>query len=447
MMTRKTIDLLLVTFFIGILSFTVFAAPPANDNFNQAVIFGDQTTPYGLFVSQSNAEATTETGEASHGGVPPSRTIWFKWTAPSSKGVRVATRRSNFDTALAVYTINQFGNLVMIGENNNISSSNNRSTVTFFGEATKVYYIAVGNGPTSTAGGTVELFLGTAITRTTVDFDGDGATDIGVYRPSDNTYYIYNSAEGTFSSYKWGSPEDIAVPGNITQNNKPQQSDFTVFRPSTGDWHMRSTDGAGVFMNSVHFGQAGDIPMIGNFGGSVDPDVTVYRPSEGIWYTQAFSGQYTGIRYGLPGDVPVPGEFDNDGLTDMAVFRPSNGTWYITQNVAPSYQVQWGQAGDIPLRGGDYDGDGITDVAVFRPSTGGWYIRRSRNGAFQPMDWGQMGDIPVVGDYNADGYFDYAVFRPSTGDWHIRFNGLAQPDRFFHWGLNGDVPLGGMTLQ
>ena len=73
------------------------------------------------------------------------------------------------------------------------------------------------------------------------------------------------------------------------------------------------------------FGQAGDIPLSGDFDGDGAPDIAMYQPSTGHWFVQGQPNR----QLGGPGDIPVPADYNGDGITDIAVFRPS----------APS--VQW----------------------------------------------------------------------------------------------------------
>ncbi len=251
---------------------------------------------------------------------------------------------------------------------------------------------------------------GTAIRRPPADFDGDGRTDVSVFRPSTSIWYIHGST-GADTTTAFGTTSDIPVPadydGNLT-------TDIAVFRPSTGTWIVRG----GI---SANFGTSGDIPVPGDYDGNGTAEFAVFRPSTGTWYVRGG----TTVVFGTTGDIPVPGDYDGNGTTDIAVYRPSTGTWYVQGGIS----VGFGTNGDIPVPG-DYDGNGTTDIAVFRPSTGTWYVR---NGI--TVNWGGAGDIPVPGDYNGDGSTDTAVFRPLTGVWYVR-NGAT-----VSWGGSGDVPL------
>jgi hypothetical protein len=172
------------------------------------------------------------------------------------------------------------------------------------------------------------------------------------------------------------------------------RSDLGVYRPSTGIGYFRESGGT---IATYGGGRGADIPVAADYDGDGKTDVAVFRPSTGIWYI-VYSSTGTGAFYqwGLTGDIPVPGDYDGDGKTDIAVFRPSTGTWYIVNSSTRTVSFfRWGLTGDIPVPG-DYDGDGKTDVAVFRPATAIWYILNSSTRTAAFYQWGLTGDIPIA---------------------------------------------------
>ena len=87
------------------------------------------------------------------------------------------------------------------------------------------------------------------------DYDGDGAVDIAVYRPSTGYWYVKNSGDATVTAFPFGLADDIPAPGDFDGDGK---SDYSVFRPSDGNWYrINSLDGS---FSAFHFGQDGDKP-------------------------------------------------------------------------------------------------------------------------------------------------------------------------------------------
>jgi hypothetical protein len=126
-------------------------------------------------------------------------------------------------------------------------------------------------------------------------------------------------------------------------------SDMAVFRPSNGYWYVMES-GSNTFV-ATQFGQAGDVPVDGDFDGDSFNDLTVFRPSSGTWYTlRTSNGQVQARSFGIIGDKPVAGDYDKDGITDIAVWRPSNGNYYYLNSSNGQFVgSHFGAAGDIPI--------------------------------------------------------------------------------------------------
>ncbi|MEP6944945.1 MAG: zinc-dependent metalloprotease family protein [Acidobacteriota bacterium] len=249
-----------------------------------------------------------------------------------------------------------------------------------------------------------------AATHAVSDFDGDGISDISVWRENDGVWYRINSSNGLFGAFKFGAPGDEIVPGDYDGDGK---TDFAVWRPSTGVWYIQASTAG---FSAIQFGVSSDLPSQGDFDGDGKTDISVFRPSTGLWYMLRSSAGFTGVQFGVAGDKPVAADFDGDGKTDVAVYRPSTGIWYKLGSTAGFSAVAFGVATDkvVPA---DFDGDGKADPAVFRDSEGVWYLLGSSAG-FSAMRFGSAGDIPVPADYDGDGKTDIGMFRPSDGGWY-----------------------------
>ncbi len=238
-----------------------------------------------------------------------------------------------------------------------------------------------------------------------------GRTDFAIWRPSDGMWWMRDSATGAVRTQQWGQAGDIPVPGDYSGDG---WTDFAIWRPSDpmqqGMWWILDRSTGAV--RTQQWGQLGDIPVPGDYSGDGRTDFAIWRPSDGMWWVRDSST--AGVRtlpWGQVGDIPVPGDYSGDGRTDFAIWRPSDGMWWVRDDSTGAVRTQqWGQAGDIPVPG-DYSGDGRTDFAIWRPSDGMWWVRDNSTGAIRSQQWGQVGDIPVPGDYSGDGRTDFAVWR------------------------------------
>ncbi len=332
-------------------------------------------------------------------------------TKINSNGAYGWTKRmggNSYDYGRSI-TTDSFGNIYVTG---------NFQSVVNFG-------LDFGITDTKTSAGGDDIFITKLISEEAAyyvfdghDFDGNGRSDISIWRPSNGIWFIKDIAYP-----QWGTAGDIPVNGDYDGN---LITDVAVWRPSNGYWFVKN-------QSTVQWGTNGDIPVPGKYDSDNKTDMAVWRPSTGYWFIKYSGGGVGVVQWGTSGDIPVPGDYDGDGYTDIAVWRPSNGFWFIKYSGGGTGIVQWGASGDIPVPG-KYDSDNKTDIAVWRPSDGYWFVRNSAGGV-SVNQWGTSGDIPVPGDYDGNGRTDIAVFRPSNGYWFVKGQMNVQ------WGTSGDVPL------
>jgi hypothetical protein len=242
--------------------------------------------------------------------------------------------------------------------------------------------------------------------------------------------------DGTSTSY--GAPGDIPVPADYDGDGK---TDVAIFRPSTGLWAIHpSGGGADVF---VTYGVGTDVPVVADYDGDGKTDIAIWRPDTSTWWIHRSSdGTDQAFTYGIATDVPVPADYDGDHKADIAMFR--SGTWFVHRSSdGTDTATVYGAAGDIPVPAnydapgtyadGYHDGDYVADFAVFRPSSGTWYLHHSSDGTDEAFGFGVGGDVPVVGDYNGDGIADPAIYR--NGTWFV------ETGQVVGWGISTDVPL------
>jgi hypothetical protein len=269
--------------------------------------------------------------------------------------------------------------------------------------------------------------------RSRADFDGDGRTDLSVYRASEGNWYLNQSSAG-FAVVHWGVSTDTVTPGDFDSDGK---TDFAVFRPnpdaSQPDFYVLNSNG--FVVSGISWGVSGDTPVVADYDGDGKADIAVYRQSDNTFYIWKSGGGITVKQYGLPGDVPVAGDFVGDSKADMTLYRPSTNTWWIFNGVNDNV-VPFGTAGDV-LVPADYNGDSKDDVAVFRPSTGQWIYLPSGGGSAVFVSWGAAGDVPVPGDYDGDGKDDFAIYR--NGQWWL--NRSTSGPAVANFGVSSDTAI------
>ncbi len=278
--------------------------------------------------------------------------------------------------------------------------------------------------------------------RSPFDYDGDGKTDLSIFRPAPGEWWYQKSSNGGNFAAQFGSSTDKLVPADYTGDGK---TDFAFFRPTSGQWFILRSEDFSFF--AFPLGVATDVPVPADYDGDGKADAAVFRPSTLTWFINKSSGGTDIITFGATGDKPVVDDYDGDNKADIAIFRPTgaNGSeWWIRRSSNASvFAASFGTSSDKPVQG-DFTGDGKADMAFFRPSNGNWFVLRSEDFSFYAFPFGANGDTPVAGDYDGDGKFDAGVFRSTNATWFVQRSTAGTLIQTF--GIAGDIATPGVYV-
>jgi len=205
------------------------------------------------------------------------------------------------------------------------------------------------------------------------NYFGDG-TRLAVFRPSEGNWYIKGNGPENWEHSKenyviqTGTQGDIPVPADYLGVGKSQ---IAVFRPSDNTWYIKGNDllNYSSSQGNVHFKfpplSPTDVPVPGNYFGDGKARPAWFHGENGTWLIKGpgftdydpKNTENLQVQTGAKGDIPVPGDYFGENKTRIAVFRPAAHTWYIkgqgfanwngTQN---NTEVKWGKAPtDVPI--------------------------------------------------------------------------------------------------
>lgn len=269
--------------------------------------------------------------------------------------------------------------------------------------------------------------------------------DLAVWRPSSGVWFCLGGAGSQQFAVAWGMQGDIPVQGDYDGDGK---TDLAIYRLANGAgtwWIYRSSDGS---YYTVSLGVGDDQPAPADYDGDgrTDPAVFHQSSSGGVWNIAQSSAQtMASITFGLNDDKPAPADYDGDGKADPGVWRNSSATFYVLKSTDGQWQSQaLSQTNDSPVPA-DYDGDGKADYAVRHGND--WMIKQSSDGQTLTITWLSGTYTAVQNDYDGDGKVDIASWKPSgkgAGNWYIRQSsqiGQSNELRVENWGTTGDIPV------
>ncbi|MEA1929198.1 MAG: right-handed parallel beta-helix repeat-containing protein [Candidatus Auribacterota bacterium] len=238
------------------------------------------------------------------------------------------------------------------------------------------------------------------------DYDGDGTSDIGIFRETSGLWAIRGITRVYF-----GSAVDETVPGDYDGDGT---TDIGIFRPASGLWAIRG-------VTRAYFGGAIDETVPGDYNGDGTADVGIFRNTSGLWAIRGVTRAY----FGGGSDLPVPGYYGDGTTQNIGIYRGSSGLWAIRGIT----RVYFGGSTDEPVPG-DYSGEGSWLTGIFRPASGLWAIRGVTRSYF-----GSSSDDPVPADYSGADTDDIGIFRSTSGLWAAK--GITR----VYFGGSTDLPV------
>ncbi|HET7697851.1 MAG TPA: VCBS repeat-containing protein [Vicinamibacterales bacterium] len=174
------------------------------------------------------------------------------------------------------------------------------------------------------------------------DFNGDGRADLFLYNASGDAnrgrwYRVLSNADESVTyvagDLVWRNDWTV-TPGDF---NGDGITDLFLYR-STGDWYRVLFTPDGVVYDGGAWSPGWNVSR-GDFNADGRADLYVYNPSTGRWFvmiTESNGGMtpYGGVTWASGFQVTIT-DVDADGRADLLLYNPADGRWFQCITIAP----------------------------------------------------------------------------------------------------------------
>ena len=235
----------------------------------------------------------------------------------------------------------------------------------------------------------------------TGDLNGDGKTDVFMWRDADKSWTINLSSGSGFNADRWTGAWGSDGPIFTGDLNGDGKTDVFMWRDADKSWTINLSTGSGFTADRWTGAWGSDGPIrVADLNGDGKADVFMWRQSDNSWTVNLSTGTgFVAQRWlgGCGGDGPVAlGDFNGDKRVDLAIWRNDLKKWMVNLSLGTGFNLQqwtgaWGSDG--PIFTGDLNGDGNTDLFMWRDADKSWTINLS-----VPIAPGPVATIPGCGE-------------------------------------------------